>query len=109
MEKGERYMETFNAVVIEKENKYYINITDSKADLITQIPISEDEPNIVKSAFNKLILRLKKGMFVIEMINPGSDLYSQVSNEYISQLNREIEEVFLEMQHYNLLDNDMTT
>jgi len=71
-------METFNAVVIEEDTKYYINITDSANNLIIRISISEDEPNIVKSAFNTLILCLKKGMFVIEMKNLGSDLYSQV-------------------------------
>ncbi|MFA6192970.1 MAG: hypothetical protein WC665_11555 [Sulfurimonas sp.] len=95
-------METFNATVIEKEEKYYINIADS-GGLIAAIPISEDEPNEVKSAFNSLIIRLKKGRFAIEMTDVGTDLYSQVSNEYINQLNGEIEEVFTEMEHYNLV------
>jgi len=96
-------METFKATVINNESKYYIEIKDIDS-LIATIPISEDEPNKVKLAFNSLILRLKEGDFVIEMTDVGNDLYSQVSNEYINQLNREIGEVFSEMEHYNLLN-----
>ena len=96
-------MEIFKATVINNESKYYIEIKDIDS-LIATIPISEDEPNKVKSAFNSLILRLKEGDFVIEMTDVGNDLYSQVSNEYINQLNREIGEVFSEMEHYNLLN-----
>jgi len=95
-------------LLVNYEDKYYIEIKDIDS-LIATIPISEDEPNKVKSAFNSLILRLKEGKFVIEMTDIGNDLYSQVSNEYINQLNREIEEVFLEMEHYELLISDVTT
>lgn len=99
-------METFNATVIEEEGKYFINIVDSSDIPITKIPISEDEPNTVKASFNSLINSLKQGMFIIKMTGINGSLYSQVSNEYINQLNREIEEVYKEMVHYDLLTSE---
>ena len=37
------------------------------------------------------------------MENVGEDLFSQVATEYITQLNREIQEVHGEMKHYDLV------
>ncbi len=101
LEKEERYMETLKAVVEEIDEKYFIKI---KGDLRVSIPISEDDPNMVKSAFNKLILRLKKGNFQIELGNIDVSLAHQVAKEYIRQLNREISEVYDEMEELDLLN-----
>ena len=57
--------------------------------------MSEDKPNEVKSAFNRLIARIKDGEFQIILAEIGDDLFSQVANEYITQLNREIKEVMV--------------
>jgi hypothetical protein len=65
--------------------------------------MSEDKPNEVKSAFNRLIARIKDGVFQIELTEVGEDLFSQVANEYITQLNREIQEVHGEMEQYGLV------
>ena len=65
--------------------------------------MSDDSPNEVKSAFNLLIARIKDGEFQIELLEVGEDLFSQVANEYITQLNREILEVHGEMQQYRLI------
>ena len=97
-------MEIINATVLNESEKYYICITEENGDIITKIPISQDQPNHVKLSFNALIIRLKKGMFNIKMTNIEGNLYSQVPNEYINQLNRELNEVYQEMQHYKLLD-----
>lgn len=103
MESGEKSMETIKATVVELEEKHFIKI-DIRGEEI-KIPISEDRPNEVKSAFNKLIARIKEGEFEIELKDIGQDLFSQVANEYIVQLNREIQEVRGEMKGYGLVED----
>lgn len=39
------------------------------------------------------------------MVEVGEDLFSQVTNEYITQLNREIQEVHGEMKQYGLISD----
>lgn len=103
-EKEERSMETVEASVVEEDEKHYIKIaTEGEA---IKIPISEDKPNVVKSAFNKLIERIKEGEFEIELDEVREDLFSQVANEYITQLNREIAEVHDEMISLGLIEED---
>lgn len=101
MENEGKYMETIKATVVQVDEKHYINIEDKKYTI--RIPISEDKPNEVKSAFNRLIARIKDGEFQIELAEVGEDLFSQVANEYITQLNREIQEVHGEMEQYGLV------
>lgn len=94
-------METIKATVVALEEKHFIKIGTGDEEI--KIPISEDKPNEVKSAFNKLITRIKEGEFEIELENIGQDLFSQVANEYVTQLNREIQEVRGEMKDYGLV------
>lgn len=101
MENEGKSMETIKATVVELEEKHFIRIETENEEI--KIPISEDKPNEVKSAFNKLIARIKEGEFEIELEDIGQDLFSQVANEYITQLNREIQEVHGEMQNYGLV------
>lgn len=67
------------------------------------IPLSEDKPIEVKAAFNKLIVRLKSGLFRVELEECGDDLFSQVAKEYLEQLNKEIQEVYGEMMSHGLV------
>ena len=101
MESEEKSMETIKASVVQVEEKYFIKIDAEYGEI--RIPMSEDKPNEVKSAFNKLIARLKDGEFQIEFEEVGEDLFSQVASEYITQLNREIQEVHGEMKQYGLI------
>ncbi|AMV70744.1 hypothetical protein DBW_0343 [Desulfuromonas sp. DDH964] len=94
-------METIKAKVVVHEEKHFIKLLIRDEEI--KIPISEDKPNEVKSAFNKLIVRIKEGAFQIELEDIGQDLFSQVANEYITQLNREIQEVRGEMKGYGLV------
>jgi len=94
-------METINAEVIEIEGKHFICIANQGDEI--KIPLSDDKPNDVKSAFNKLLEWVKNGEFEIVMDNSSSDLFSEVAKEYISQLNREIQEVHAEMENLGLL------
>jgi hypothetical protein len=101
LESEEKFMETIKAAVVQVDDKHFIKIQDE--DHTIRIPISEDKPNEVKSAFNRLIARIKDGVFQIELEEVGEDLFSQVANEYITQLNREIQEVHGEMEQYGLV------
>lgn len=94
-------METIRATVENLEDKYVIKI--EAEDEVISIPMSEDKPNEVKSAFNKIITRIKTGEFQIKLEEVGEDLFSQVANEYIAQLNREIREVHGAMKEYGLV------
>lgn len=98
-------MEMIKAVVMEHDGKHFIKIDTEDNEI--SIPISEDKPNEVKSAFNKLITLIKIKEFQIELEEIGQDLFSQVANEYITQLNREIIEVRDEMKRYGIV-NELT-
>ena len=101
MESEGKSMETIEACVVQMEDQHFIKIKAGDGGIM--IPMSEDKPNDVKSAFNKLIARIKDGEFRIAMMEVGEDLFSQVANEYITQLNREIQEVHGEMKQYGLI------
>lgn len=94
-------METIKATVVKVDEKRLIEIEGE--DHPIRIPMSEDRPNEVKSAFNRLIARIKKGEFQIELDEVGEDLFSQVADEYIAQLNPEIKEVRAEMEQRGLV------
>jgi hypothetical protein len=97
-------METIRARVTEVAEKHFIEIEDV-IETIT-IPISEDKPNEVKRAFNKLIDRIKAGNFEIELEDADESLFLDVAKEYITQLNREIQEVREEMIELGLVEDD---
>ena len=94
-------METISASVESCDDKHFIRIRDEGMEVV--IPMSEDKPNEVKSAFNKIIVRIKSGEFEIKLEEVGEDLFSQVANEYIRQLNREIREIHGQMKEYGLV------
>lgn len=97
-------METVEASVVEEDEKHFIEIAINEEAI--WIPLSDDKPNEVKSAFNKLIERIKEGTFEIQLEEVGEDLFSQVANEYIIQLNREIAEVRDEMTNLGIVEED---
>jgi hypothetical protein len=94
-------MEIINATVESLDDKYFIKIKTGDEGI--SIPMSDDKPNEVKSAFNKIITRIKAGEFQIKLEEVGEDLFSLVANEYLIQLNREIQEVRNEMKQYGLV------
>lgn len=98
----EKSMETISAEVVEMEEKHFIRIENSDEEI--KIPLSDDKPNDVKSAFNQLIMWVKESKFEIEMKDVGTDLFSLVAKEYITQLNREIQEIRGEMEDMGLVE-----
>jgi len=101
LESEEKSMEIINATVESLDDKYFIKIKTGGEEI--SIPMSDDKPNEVKSAFNKVIIRIKAGEFQIKLEEVGEDLFSLVANEYLTQLNREIQEVRNEMKQYGLV------
>jgi hypothetical protein len=97
-------MEILKASVVEQNDKHFIEIATNEEGI--KIPVSEDRPNEVKSAFNKLIEKIKEGEFEISLEDEGEDLFTQVAKEYITQLNREIAEVRDEMIQYELIEEE---
>ncbi|WP_428036119.1 hypothetical protein [Amphritea sp.] len=90
-------MEVVEAVLTTIDDKYFISIGGDPTILI---PISDDDANAVKSAFNLLIERLKRGAFSINFQGSNKDLFNQVAQEYIEQLNGELADVYEEMKTY---------
>lgn len=97
-------MVTLDATVELVEEKYFLKINVEQGAV--SIPLSDDNPNAVKSAFNKLIHRIRIGEFTIRLDKVGEDLFSMVANEYLAQLNREIQEVHSQMKEYGLLKEE---
>jgi hypothetical protein len=93
-------MATVRATVAQIDEKHFIKIDLEDGPVL--VPISDDKADDVKKAFNKLIVRIKKGEFQAKLETAGEDLFCQVANEYIKQLNREIKEVHAEMKQHGL-------
>lgn len=98
-------MVTLDATVECVEDKYFLKINVEQGPVT--IPLSDDNPNAVKSAFNKLIKRIRIGEFTVKLDKVGEDLFSMVANEYLAQLNREIQEVHSQMQEYGLVKMEL--
>lgn len=94
-------MVTLDATIECVDENYFIRINVEQGTVT--IPLSEDNPNAVKSAFNKLLQRIRVGEFNIKLDRVGEDLFSMIANEYLAQLNREIQEVRSQMQEYGLV------
>ena len=82
-----------------------LQVEDWGGDVVS-IPISKDEPNEVKAAFNKMIIHLKKGIFFLELVEDEEDLFGSISKEYITHLNRELSEVYDELVEFELIETD---
>lgn len=94
-------MVTLEAMIECVDEKYFIKI-DVEGKPVS-IPLSDDNPSEVKSAFNKLIQRIRVGEFTIKLDKVGDDLFSMVGNEYLTQLNREIQEIYSQMKAHDLV------
>lgn len=99
-----KFMGIINATVESLDDRFFIKIKFNDEEII--IPMSEDNPNEVKSAFNKIIARIKGAEFQIKLDKVDENLYSLVANEYLTQLNREINEIRGVMKNYNLANDD---
>lgn len=97
-------MVTLDATIESADEKYFIRI--NVEDGAVRIPLAEDSPNEVKSAFNKIIKRVRIGEFTVKLDKVGDDLFSMVANEYLTLLNREIQEVRSQMIEFDLVKSE---
>ncbi len=101
LEREEKFMEMYNASVINKDDNWFLVLSISGDDL--SIPLTQDEPLAIKSVFNQLILKLKENEFEFNFQDTGNDLFTQIAKEYIEQLNRELRSVRNELSDYKLI------
>jgi len=95
-------METFKATIIRGDQNTILalQVSENKYDII----LTEDNPNNVKAVFNKLLLKLKDGVYNFELVDSTEDLYYHICKEYINQLNSELLSVYKELKDYELLN-----
>ena len=103
-EKEGKYMETHEAKVIVDGSEHILSLKINDSTL--KLPLTKDEPNEIKRVFNELIIHLKKGPFEFSMVEKeDGDLVYHVAKEYIDQLNKELSEVYQELEAYHLIES----
>lgn len=93
-------MESLEAVVIEEAGEHVIRIERPPDSIV--IPLSRNDANAVKEAFNKLLQVVQLGQVSILLKDVREDLFSQVAQEYLKQLNEELKEIRKEMERKGL-------
>ena len=96
-----KYMETHKATIERAENSATLKLALAETEL--DIVLTEDKPNAVKTVFNELLEQLKKGEFEFSLSDEKEDLYYNICNEYITQLNAELKSTYKELQNNGLL------
>ena len=66
-------------------------------ELDVLIPLTEEKPEEVKQAFNQILEQVRESDVRIEYDKVDADLFAHVTEEYVTQLNREIAAVRQEM------------
>lgn len=95
-------METHDANVTVDSSEHILNLRIN--DSTMKLPLTKDEPNEIKKVFNELIIHLKRGPFKFSMEEKeDGDLIYHVAKEYVHQLNKELSEVYQELEAYQLI------
>lgn len=102
--KEEKYMATHNATIERKDNGVTLKL--ALGETVLDIVLTEDNPNDVKTVFNKLLKELKRGEFDFNLTDEKEDLYFHICKEYITQLNAELKSTHKELQDNGLLELD---
>lgn len=93
-------METKKATIKRQESTTFL-VLELNSDIL-EIILTEDNPNNIKIAFNSLLKELKKGPFEFILEDDKNDMYYHICQEYIRQLNSEINTIYSELQEYQL-------
>lgn len=96
-------MATIEATVEEMDGEYSLKIQSDPDPIL--IPISKNDANAVKDAFNRLLQLVQEAPVKINLLGVGDDLFSQVTQEYVKQLNHELKEIRKEMDSNGLTAN----
>ena len=97
-------METLKSRIHQEGEKQYLELLLPNGT--ARIPLTEDKPQNVKDVFNKLILLLKSRSCQFEFEKGCDDLYCQIGEEYIRQLNSELKIIRDELVDYDLAEKD---
>ncbi len=97
-------MEMFSSTIRTIGENHSIELTIDQEKLL--IPLTEDKPNEIKEVFNKLILHLKEKEFGFTFDKTESSLYFHIGEEYIKQLNQEMQSIRHELKDYDLITKD---
>lgn len=96
-------MATYNATIDRKENSSAtLKLTLGTEEL--NIVLTDDNPSNIKSVFNMLLLHLKNGEIEFVLLDDVKDLYFNICQEYIKQLNSELKSTYNELRDNGLLN-----
>lgn len=96
-------MATHNASIDRKDNsRATLKLALGSEEL--NIDLTEDNPNEIKTVFNKLLLQLKDGEIEFNLTDGKDDLYFHLCKEYITQLNAELKSTYTELKDNGLLN-----
>ena len=98
-------MATHNATIERKETGATLKLVIGDEEL--NIVLTEDNPNEVKSVFNKLLIHLKDHEIEFNLTDDKEDLYLHICKEYITQLNAELKSTYKELEDNGLLNDLM--
>lgn len=102
-EREGRFMQNHNATIQRQEKDVYLVLSTGNTN--HNICLTDDNPSEVKKVFNDLIVELKKGKFSFTLSDDTKDLYYNICEEYINQLNSEIADVFSQLKECGLVVN----
>ena len=98
-------MATHNATIERKETVTTLILVINGEEL--NIVLTEDNPNEVKTVFNRLLTHLKDDKIEFNLTDDKEDLYFHICKEYITQLNAELESTYTELEDNGLLSDLM--
>ncbi|MBN2396601.1 MAG: hypothetical protein JXC36_09125 [Candidatus Atribacteria bacterium] len=96
-------MQNHNATIERGEN--VVNLVLAIGAKNYKICLTDDNPNEVKNVFNDLVVELKRGKYSFTLSDEKKDLYYNICEEYIKQLNGEIADVYSQLKRYELVEN----
>lgn len=97
-------MATHNATIDRKGNNSSATIKLALGTEELDIVLTEDNPNEIKSVFNKLLLQLKNSEIEFDFRDENDDLYFHICKEFITQLNAEFKSTYTELKDSGLLN-----
>ena len=99
--KGVEFMEMYSAYIARSEEK--VDLVFSIRGKAHMICLTSDSPNEIKVVFNELVKELKVAKFNFNLAEPGEDLFGNICQEYVKQLNSELSSVYGQMRAYGLV------
>jgi uncharacterized SAM-dependent methyltransferase len=100
-ENGGKFMETHSAKIVRKGDDFFLCM--DLPNLALELSLTEDKPAEVRAAFNKLIVGLKSTPIAFTFEKKGEDLFQQIGEEYIKQLNSELATVRKDLEEYEMV------